>query len=204
MKKEQLKVTSVATIQTRIFNIRGVHVMIDKDLSNLYGVETKVLNQAVKRNIERFPEDFMFQLTKEECSRSQIVTLNIKQGENIKYLPYAFTELGIAMLSGILRSPIAIQVNINILRAFVEMRKQMKVLTENTLQIENLRLELQNQKAYIEEILHDQNDCNELMQGQLDALTDSMTELSMKVNSLTKTVKKPRKPVGFVIPDNRK
>ncbi|MBR4688959.1 MAG: ORF6N domain-containing protein [Bacteroidales bacterium] len=203
MKNEQLKVTPVATIQTRIFNIRGVHVMIDKDLSNLYGVETKVLNQAVKRNIERFPEDFMFQLTKEECSRSQIVTLNIKQGENIKYLPYAFTELGIAMLSGILRSPIAIQVNINILRAFVEMRKQMKVLTENTLQIENLRLELQNQKAYIEEILHDQNDCNELMQAQLDALTDSMTELSVKVNSLTQTVKKPRKPVGFVIPDTK-
>ena len=203
MKNEQLKVTPVATIQTRIFYIRGVHVMIDKDLSNLYGVETKVLNQAVKRNIERFPEDFMFQLTKEECSRSQIVTLNIKQGENIKYLPYAFTELGIAMLSGILRSPIAIQVNINILRAFVEMRKQMKVLTENTLQIENLRLELQNQKAYIEEILHDQNDCNELMQAQLDALTDSMTELSVKVNSLTQTVKKPRKPVGFVIPDNK-
>ena len=182
MKNEQLKVTPVATIQTRIFNIRGVHVMIDKDLSNLYGVETKVLNQAVKRNIERFPEDFMFQLTKEECSRSQFVTLNIKQGENIKYLPYAFTELGIAMLSGILRSPIAIQVNINILRAFVEMRKQMKVLTENTLQIENLRLELQNQKAYIEEILHDQNDCNELMQAQLDALTDSMTELSVKIH----------------------
>lgn len=203
MKNEQLKVTPVATIQTRIFNIRGVHVMIDKDLSNLYGVETKVLNQAVKRNIERFPEDFMFQLTKEECSRSQIVTLNIKQGENIKYLPYAFTELGIAMLSGILRSPIAIQVNINILRAFVEMRKQMKVLTENTLQIENLRLELQNQKAYIEEILHDQNDCNELMQAQLDALTDSMIELSVKVNSLTQTVKKPRKPVGFVIPDTK-
>ena len=182
MKNEQLKVTPVATIQTRIFNIRGVHVMIDKDLSNLYGVETKVLNQAVKRNIERFPEDFMFQLTKEECSRSQFVTLNIKQGENIKYLPYAFTELGIAMLSGILRSPIAIQVNINLLRAFVEMRKQMKVLTENTLQIENLRLELQNQKAYIEEILHDQNDCNELMQAQLDALTDSMTELSVKIH----------------------
>ena len=99
MKKEQLKVTSVATIQTRIFNIRGVHVMIDKDLSNLYGVETKVLNQAVKRNIERFPEDFMFQLTKEECSRSQIVTLNIKQGENIKYMPYAFTELGVEFIN---------------------------------------------------------------------------------------------------------
>ncbi len=89
------------------------------------------------------------------------------------------------------------------MRAFVEMRERIVNLSENTLQIENLRLELQNQKAYIEEILHDQNDCNELMQGQLDALTDSMTELSMKVNSLTQTVKKPRKPVGFVIPDNK-
>jgi len=71
------------------------------------------------------------------------------------------------------------------------------------LQIENLRLELQNQKAYIEDILRDQNDCNELMQGQLDALTDSMTELSIKVDSLTQTQKKPRKPVGFVVPTNK-
>ena len=203
MENDTIEVTPVATIKTRIYEFRGVHVMIDKDLAMLYNVETKVLNQAVKRNIERFPEDFMFQLTKEECSRSQFVTLKSKQGENIKYLPYAFTELGIAMLSGILRSSIAIQVNINILRAFVEMRKQMKVLSENSLQIENLRLELQNQKAYVEDILRDQNDCNELMQGQLDALTDSMTELSIKVDSLTQTQKKPRKPVGFVVPTNK-
>ncbi|MBR3979591.1 MAG: ORF6N domain-containing protein [Bacteroidales bacterium] len=173
------------------------------DLAVLYGVETRQLNQAVKRNIERFPEDFMFQLTKEDFVRSQIVILEMEQGKHLKYMPYAFTELGVAMLSSVLRSPIAIQVNINIMRAFVEIRERIVNLSENTLQIENLRLELQNQKAYIEEILHDQNDCNELMQGQLDALTDSMTELSMKVNSLTQTVKKPRKPVGFVIPDNK-
>ena len=88
----------------------------------LYGVETKVLNQAVKRNISRFPDDFMFQLTSEECSRSQIVTLNIKRGQNIKYLPYAFTENGIAMLSSVLRSPTAIEANIRIMRAFTSMR----------------------------------------------------------------------------------
>ena len=96
--------------------------MFDRDLAMLYGVETKVLNQAVKRNITRFPNDFMFQLTSEECSRSQFVTLNIKRGQNIKYLPYAFTENGIAMLSSVLRSPTAIEANIRIMRAFTSMR----------------------------------------------------------------------------------
>ena len=102
--------------------IRGQQVMLDRDLAELYGVETKVLNQAVKRNLERFPEDFRFQLTKEECSRSQIVTLNEGRGSNIKYLPYAFTEQGVAMLSGVLKSPAAVGVNISIMRAFVSMR----------------------------------------------------------------------------------
>ncbi|MBP9993846.1 MAG: ORF6N domain-containing protein, partial [bacterium] len=123
--------------------IRNQQVMLDSDLAVLYGVETKVLNQAVSRNIERFPEDFMFQLTWEECenlrsqivtsssrsqfvtlnSRSQIATLNLKQGDNIKYLPYAFTEQGVAMLSGVLHSPTAIEANIRIMRAFVGMRR---------------------------------------------------------------------------------
>ena len=205
MEKDKIPAVAdmAATIRTRIYNVRGKNIMIDKDLAILYGVETKRINEQVRRNIERFPEDFMFQLTKEECSRSQFATLNIKQGENIKYLPYAFTELGVAMLSSVLRSPIAIQVNINIMRAFVEMRERIVSLSENSLQIENLRLELQNQKTYIEEILRDQNDCNELMQGQLDALTDSMTELSVKVDSLTQCAKKTRKPVGFIIPENK-
>ena len=98
-------------------------MILDRDLAMLYGVETKALNQAVKRNIERFPDDFMFQLTKEECSRSQIVTLNKGRGQNLKYMPYAFTENGIAMLSSVLKSSAAVEMNIRIMRTFTAMRR---------------------------------------------------------------------------------
>uniref|UniRef100_UPI0040296233 ORF6N domain-containing protein n=1 Tax=Prevotella sp. TaxID=59823 RepID=UPI0040296233 len=114
-------------IEPLIKVIRGQQVMLDKDLAILYGVEAKVLNQAVKRNVERFPDDFRFQLTKEECLRSQIVTLNEKQGQHLKYMPYAFTEQGVAMLSSVLRSQTAIEVNIQIMRAFVSMRHFMVI-----------------------------------------------------------------------------
>ena len=113
-------------IERKIYLIRDKKVMLDSDLAKLYDVETKVLNQAVKRNIARFPEDFMFQLNKEEASelsRSQIVTL--KRGQNIKYLPHAFTENGVAMLSSILNSERAIQVNIQIMRTFTKIRKML-------------------------------------------------------------------------------
>ena len=116
---------SKTKIEDRIFTIREKQVMLDRDLAQLYQVETKQLNRTVKRNIERFPPDFMFQMTAEECSRCQIGTLNIKQGQNIKYMPYAFTEYGIAMLSGVLRSESAISANIRIMRAFAEMRKML-------------------------------------------------------------------------------
>lgn len=109
-------------IENLIHVIRGQQIMLDSDLARLYGVETKVLNQAVKRNIERFPEDFMFQLSKEECLRSQIVTLNEGRGKHLKYNPHAFTENGVAMLSSVLRSKTAIEVNIRIMRAFTAMR----------------------------------------------------------------------------------
>ena len=113
-------------IASKIYVIRDVPVMLDVDLAKQYGVETKALNQAVKRNIERFPTDFMFRLTQEECRRSQIVTF----GKNIvkvnKYAPCAFTECGIAMLSGVLRSHRAIEANIEIMRAFVAMRRIMQ------------------------------------------------------------------------------
>jgi phage regulator Rha-like protein len=119
-------------IEQHIYLIRNQKVMVDRDLADLYGVSTKVLNQAVKRNLERFPEDFMFQLSSDEVetwwnfviserSRSQFVTL--KRGENIKYQPYAFTEHGILMLSSVLRSERAITVNIAIMRTFVKLRK---------------------------------------------------------------------------------
>ena len=105
--RDQLVV--VDNIESLIKVIRGQQVMLDKDLATLYGIETRTLNQAVKRNIQRFPSDFRFQLTMEECSKSQIVTLNAGRGQNIKKLPYAFTEQGVAMLSSVLRSQTAIE-----------------------------------------------------------------------------------------------
>ena len=114
---------NVDVIRSRIITIRDVQVMLDRDLAELYGVEVGQLNRQVKRNIERFPNDFMFQLSREDCSRCQIGTLNGGRGSNIKYLPYAFTENGIAMLSSVLRSPRAIAANIQVMRAFVAMRR---------------------------------------------------------------------------------
>ena len=112
-------------IKSRIYTVRGMQVMLDRDLAALYGVEVKYLNRQVKRNIERFPADFMFQLSKEECLRCQIVTLNEGRGQHLKYMPYAFTENGIAMLSGVLRSHTAIEVNIKIMRVFNAMRRML-------------------------------------------------------------------------------
>ncbi|MDP2920829.1 MAG: ORF6N domain-containing protein [Candidatus Omnitrophota bacterium] len=111
-------------IESMIFVIRGYRVMIDRDLAELYGVETRVLNQAVNRNIERFPKDFMFQLTKKEMKNwiSQIVISN-NENMGIRRMPYVFTEQGVAMLSGVLKSKRAIQVNIHIMRAFVKLRR---------------------------------------------------------------------------------
>ena len=115
----------IAIIENKIYEIRGQKVMLDFDLAEMYGVETKRLKEQVRRNIERFPAEFMFELTKEEVtiSRSQIATLKTGQGYNIKYLPFAFTEYGIVMLSSVLKSKTAVEVNINIIRAFVRMRQ---------------------------------------------------------------------------------
>ena len=112
-------------IETKIFFIRGKKVILDTDLALLYGVETRTLNQAVQRNKKRFPGDFMFQLSSEESAalRSQFVTLENHRGTNIKYLPYVFTEQGIAMLSSVLKSERAIQVNIQIMRTFIKLRE---------------------------------------------------------------------------------
>jgi hypothetical protein len=117
----------VERIERSILALRGMRVMLDEDLARLYGVEVRVLNQAVSRNIERFPRDFMFQLTTEEAAllRSQIVILETGRGRHRKYMPFAFTEHGVAMLSSVLRSPRAVQVNIEIMRAFVRLRQMM-------------------------------------------------------------------------------
>ena len=119
------KIVPIERIAASIRIIRGQKVMLDADLAALYGVETKVFNQAVRRNIERFPEDFMFQLTEEEAEslRSQIVTLNAGRGRHAKYAPLAFTEQGVAMLSSVLKSKQAIQINLGIMRTFVRIRQ---------------------------------------------------------------------------------
>ena len=133
----------ISILQAKIHEVRGQKVILDFDLSELYDVQTKVLNQAVKRNLQRFPEDFMFQLTENEYEslRSQIVTLNENgRGKHKKYLPFAFTEQGIAMLSGILNSEVAINVNIAIMRTFVIIRRfaiEHKELNSKLLEMES-------------------------------------------------------------------
>lgn len=155
-------------IVNQIFVLRGKKIMFDRDLAELYGVETKVLNQAVHRNKERFPGDFMFQLTPFEAdnfrsyftgqrSRSQIVTLN--RGKNIKYRPYAFTEQGVAMLSSVLKSKRAVQVNIQIIRTFTQLREMLmsyRELKEKIEKIEskydkNFRIVFEALKRFIKE-----------------------------------------------------
>ena len=129
--ENEISILEENSIRSKIRVIRGQQVMLDRDLAELYGVETKVLNQAVKRNKERFPEEFCFQITREEVereiiSRSQFVTLknnDDRRGTNIKYLPYVFTEQGVAMLSSVLKSETAIKASIQIMKAFVSMRR---------------------------------------------------------------------------------
>ena len=144
------ELSTVDAIRSRIFTTRDAQVMLDRDLAELYGVEVGQLNRQVKRNIERFPEDFMFQLTHEECSRCQIGILNGGRGSNIKYLPYVFTENGIAMLSSVLRSPRAIAANIRIMRAFTAMRRALASLAPLLSRIEATeRRQLKQENAQV-------------------------------------------------------
>lgn len=180
-------------IQSKIYEIRGQKVMLDKDLAELYQVEVRVLNQSVKRNMKRFPPDFMFQLTKEEWEylKSQFVT---SSWGGIRKLPYAFTEQGLAMLSGILNSDIAIEVNIGIMRAFVAIR-QMAALPKPT-QTSELERRIENIEKYIEEVFADQNDINEDTRMQLELINQTLAELQAK----KKQEDKPRNPIGFIKP----
>ena len=212
----------IQTIQSKIYEIRGQRVMLDFDLAAMYGVETRRLNEQVKRNIERFPEDFMFQLTKGELEilRSHFVTLDGLKSQNatsnsidnqevnnwksqnatskfakmgLRKVPYAFTENGVAMLSSVLRSPLAIQVNIGIMRAFTEFRRLATSLPQanTSADIAQLRKDFEELKLDIEDILHDQNDLNESTRMQLDNITLALAELQSKEP-------KPRRKIGFI------
>ena len=185
----------LSIIQSKIHEIRGIKVMLDFDLAAMYQVETRVLNQAVKRNIKRFPSDFMFQLTNEEWEilKSQIV---ISSWGGTRKMPFAFTEQGVAMLSGLLKSDVAIEVNISIMRAFVAIRQF--ILNPPINQVDKLQSEVKNLKEYIEEVFADYNDMHEDTRMQIDLINEVLAELQTK----HKYINRPRKPVGFVKPED--
>lgn len=172
-------------IKRKIYEIRGRRVMLDSDLAELYKVETKNLKRAVRSNIERFPPDFMFELTKDEYDslRCKNFTLKTGRGQHSKYLPFAFTREGIAMLSGLLRSEVAVQANINIMRAFFQMQEALLIVSNTQLQLEQIRSEIKLLRTDMNDSLADQNEINELTRVQLDAISDALAELQNQGNN---------------------
>ena len=183
-------------IQSKIYEIREQRVMLDFDLAQMYGTETAQLKRAVRRNKKRFDgEDFMFEVTRDKLSRCQIGTLNKSRGSNIKYLPFAFTELGIAMLSSVLNSETAIEINIGIMRAFVAIRQLIANPPPDKHSL--LQKEVKELKQYIEEIFTDQNDINEDTRMQLELINQTLAELQVH----QKLSDKPYRPIGFIRPE---
>ena len=182
-------------IQNLVYEIRGKNIMLDFDLATMYGVETKRLKEAVRRNIERFPDDFMFQLTKNEWN--ELVANCDQLPKTLKHsyiIPLAFTQEGVAMLSGVLRSPVAIAANIRIMRAFVAVRQL--VLNPPVNEVKELQHEVRALKQYVEEAFIDYNDINEDTRMQLELINESLSELQVKNRELNK----PRNPIGFTAP----
>lgn len=181
-------------IQSKISEIRGYRVMLDRDLAELCQVTTSALNQAVKRNAERFPSDFMFQLTDQETEdwKSQIVITNsITMG--LRRNPYAFTEQGVSMLSAVLKSPIAIQTSIAIMRAFVAMRQFITALPGD--RIGQIEAQIKELKEYVNDAFADYNDINEDTRIQMELINQALAELQAH----KKLCSRPRKQVaGFV------
>ena len=147
MKRTQI--ISVDRIENSIYLIRSQKVLLDRDLAELYGVETRVLKQAVRRNRKRFPGDFMFELTKEENQSLRSQNVILKRGQHSKYLPFAFTEQGVAMLSSVLSSERAIRVNIEIMRAFVRLRDMLSTHKELARKLADLERQLKDPKKLI-------------------------------------------------------
>ena len=188
------------SVQQRIFVIRDKQVMVDRDLAALYGVETRVLKQAVKRNPERFPEEFMFQLDNQEFMkwRSQIVMSNSdKMG--LRYRPFVFTEQGVAMLSAVLKSPTAISVSIGIMNAFVAARRLLLQNREHEMAINELRLKMQMLEDAMENNLGAVNDLSEEMRKELDNIYNAIGALSIKYQEPPK----PRNQIGFAAAEDR-
>ena len=172
--------------------------MLDFDLAEMYGTETKYLKRSVKNNLKRFPSDFMFELTKDEWDSLRCNFSTLNGGQHPKYMPYAFTELGVSMLSSVLNSDLAIEVNINIMRAFVAVRQLL--LSPSTNPVQELQNEVKELKEYIEEVFADYNDINDDTRTQLELINQTLAELQAQ-----KTLaNKPRNPIGFPIPNKDK
>ena len=191
-------------IQSKIYEIRGQRVMLDFDLAELYQVETRTLKQAVRRNIERFPSDFMFEITESEYNylknsmTSQIVISNERGGR--RYMPFAFTEQGVAMLSSVLRSPTAVQVSISIMDAFVAMRNYITTTTQITAELSEIRAKLALLERADEDNAEAVNDLSEDMRKELDNIYQAIAALSIKVPQ----ARKVGQPIGFKRTDGKK
>lgn len=178
--------------------------MLDRDLANIYGVETRALNQAVKRNADRFPEDFMFKLSKEEwieierisnMSSQNVMTSPQKRPKSAP--PYVFTEHGAVMLASVLHSPCAIQMSVMVTRAFIAMRKAIATMLSVDLKMEQLSHKVDQLNAYIEEILHDQNDINEQQEQTNLEIAIQIEALNDALDQLRETKAQPRKRIGY-------
>jgi hypothetical protein len=182
----------IQVIQNKIYEIRGRRVMLDFDLAELYGVETKNLNLSVKRNLKRFPDDFMFQLTEQDWNNLRFQFATSRHGGR-RYMPYAFTEQGVAMLSGLLNSDVAISVNISIMRAFVAMRDYLTTTQTISAELAEIRAIIELLKRDGQETLEAVNDLSEYTREEIDNLYNAFAALSAKTPKLNK----PRTPIGF-------
>ena len=178
-------------IQNKIYELRGCKVMLDFDLAEMYGTETSQLKRSVRRNIDRFEgDDFMFELTQNEFDNLRC-QLGISSWGGTRYMPFAFTELGVAMLSSVLNSQTAIQVNRNIMRAFVTIRQLLLIPPANETQ--ELKKDVRELKQYIEDVFSDYNDINEDTRMQIELINETLAELQTN----TRKLNKPRNPIGY-------
>lgn len=190
-------------IKEAIYDIRGQKVMLDYDLAAIYGVKTATLNQAVKRNIDRFPDDFMFRITEEEWELllnsdmiSQFVTSSLSKRKKTAP-PYAFTEHGAVMLAAVLRSPSAVQMSVMVTRAFIAMRQAITTMLSVDLKVEQISHKVDQLNAYVEELLHDQNDINDQQEQTNNEVALQIEAINDALDQLRDEKAKPRKPIGF-------
>jgi len=194
------------SMQDLIYDIRGVRVMLDYDLATIYGVETRTLNQAVKRNMERFPQDFMFKLTEEEwfalvqkISMSSQIVMTYPEKRPKKATPYAFTEHGAVMLASVLRSPSAVQMSVMVTRAFIAMRQALSSMLSYDLKIEQLSRKVDQLNAHVEEILHSQDNINQLQSQFNNEVALQIEVINDALDQLREKKEEPGNPIGFKV-----